>query len=134
MKNLYWVTNRTFQQTWLDKEKNNNNKRRCNKTQKPRSLTICCSTRDCTIGKVGQKHEMGFRRLVGRAISDSTENTPEMMVIYSVISYLLCTKTLKHCLNHRKSGCLSGRTESVLLKTACLKKQLQFRVFSKHKK
>jgi len=58
------------------------------KKQKPRSLKICCSSRDCAIGKVGQKDEMGFRRLVGRAISDSTENTTEMMVIYSGISYL----------------------------------------------
>ena len=62
--------------------------RRCKKTKKPRSLKFCCSSRDCAIGKVGQKDEMGFRRLVGRAISDSTENTTEIMVIYSGISYL----------------------------------------------
>ena len=56
--------------------------------QKPRSLEICCSSRDCAIGKVAKKDEMGFGRLVGRAISDSTENTTVMMVIYSGISYL----------------------------------------------
>jgi len=40
--------------------------------QKPRSLEICCSSRDCAIGEVAKKDEMRFGRLVGRAISDST--------------------------------------------------------------
>ena len=42
------------------------------KNKKSRSLEICCSSRDCAIGKVGRKDNKGFVRLVGRAISDST--------------------------------------------------------------
>ena len=42
-------------------------------------------TASCAIGKMGRKDGMGFGWLVGRAISDSTENTTEIMVIQ--ISY-----------------------------------------------
>ena len=58
------------------------------KNQKPRSLKIGYSSRDCAIGQVGQKAEIGFRGMIGRAISDSKENTKEIMVMYSEISYL----------------------------------------------
>ena len=37
--------------------------------------------RDCAIGKVGQKNEMRFRMMLVRAISDSIENTTEIIVI-----------------------------------------------------
>ena len=56
--------------------------------QKTTILEISCSSRDCAIDDGGRRDEMGFRRLVGGAISDSTENTTEIMVIYSGISYL----------------------------------------------
>ena len=60
------------------------------KNQKPRSLEIWCSSRDCAIGKVGKKDCVGFRRLVGRAISDSkvikARWTKEKLFLFEVLS------------------------------------------------
>ena len=58
------------------------------KYQKPRSLKIGYSTRDCAIGQLDRKAEIRFKGMIGRAISDSQKNTTEIMVMYSEISYL----------------------------------------------
>ena len=42
-----------------------------------------------------EKDDMGFRRLAGRAISDSTENTTKLMVIY----FLLIIYNVSKCLD-----------------------------------